>query len=131
MQMNSQERGSKQTHDSDEDYQGYQQQDYGNIEHDANAPQGSMYDDTFVDSLAQRLSQRMAQGPAGKLSSPIRSRATAAQRLGLAIVSVILIAFYTTIILSYSHASSTVNLIGIGIMSIVIFLINVVFNDKA
>lgn len=128
MHMDSQERGSRQTYDSSE---GYQQQDYHNVERDANAPQGSMYDDTFVDSLAQRLSQRMAEGPAGKLPSAIKSKATAGQRLALAMVSVIMIAFYTTIILSTSHFSSTVNLISIGIMSSVILLINIVFNDKA
>ena len=131
MQMDSQEHGSKQTYGSNEGYQGYQQQDYGNVERDTDSPQGSMYDDTFVDSLAQRLSQRMAEGPAGKLPSSIKSKATAGQRLALAIVSVILVAFYTAIILTTSHLSSTANLIGIGIMGLVIFLINGVFNDKA
>src|ERR1700737_4989325 len=52
-------------------------------------PQSSAYDDEYVDSLAQRLSQRMAQGPQGKIR-PMGTgdKVSAGMRLALAIVSI-------------------------------------------
>ncbi len=65
--------------------QGYTQQrpPYG--------PQSGPDDEDFVDSLAQRLSQHMAQGPAGKLQSGARQRISSGQRLALAIVSIVML----------------------------------------
>lgn len=95
----------------------------------------SMYDDEFVDAFAQRLSQRMAQGPQGKLHSRSKSdsnsKASAGQRLALAIVSVISIMMFTAIILTSSNTSLNV---GVGVLLggayLAIFLINAVFNEK-
>ena len=61
------------------DYGRYEgnQQPGGGYAHDP-SPQNPMYDDTFVDSFAQRLSQRMAQGPAGKLQSSAKGNKVSA-----------------------------------------------------
>ena len=90
--------------------------------------QHDMYDDAFVDSLSLRLSQRMAQGPNGKVSvqSQKPTRATAAQRLALAIVS-LGIFFIVTVSLVQS-VSAIVALIAIGLTVLVCIAINVVFN---
>jgi hypothetical protein len=132
MQMDSGETTHKQ-HGSYEGYRGnqsYAQSPYSNIEQETAAPQGSMYDDEFIDSLAQRLSQRMAQGPAGKLQIPGKGKATAQQRMALAIVSVIMVAVFSVAILT-STSASLISLGAVFIMSLAIFLINAVFNTMA
>ena len=106
-------------------YQGYQQ--YGEAISDGPASPGNMYDDAFIDSMAQRLSQRMAQGPAGKLKPESKGRITPQQRLALAIVSVVMIAVFTTGIITSTNAALG-GLIAVGIMCAAIFLINTVFN---
>ena len=91
-------------------------------------PQNNMYDDAFIDSLSLRLSQRMAQGPIGKVNiQPQRAaRATAAQRLALAIVS-LGIFFIVTVSLVQS-VSSIVALIAIGFTVLVCIAVNIIFN---
>ena len=88
---------------------------------------GAMYDDEFMDSFAQRLSQRMAQGPAGKIR-PTSRGASAGQRLALAIVSVSLLAFVTLVLLTSSSVSSVVALMVLGLLTVAFILINGVFN---
>lgn len=106
-------------------YQGYQQ--YGEAISDGPSSPGNMYDDAFIDAMAQRLSQRMAQGPAGKLKPEAKGRVSPQQRLGLAIVSVIMIAVFTTGIIT-STGAALGGLIAVGLMCLAIFLINAVFN---
>lgn len=92
---------------------------------------GNVYDDAYMDAFAQRLSQRMAQGPAGKISFEKKMRASAGQRLALAIVSVLAVIMMTAIVLTDSHFGGTGGLLALGGAYLCIFLINAVFNDKA
>ena len=104
-------------------------------------PQGQsvpppMYDDAFMDSFAQRLSQRMAQGPQGKIypQGNRKDRATAGQRLALAIVSVAMlvpIGGVITGIVGAAGGAWFVGIIAFGIAAMTIFLINAVFNYNA
>ena len=99
-------------------------------------PQGQgtpppIYDDVFMDSFAQHLSQRMAQGPQGKIypQGQRKDRASAGQRLALAIVSIGMLIPILGIITGLAGeagwflASAT-----FGVAALVILLINVVFN---
>ncbi len=109
-------------------YTGYQEyQQYGEAISDGPSSPGNMYDDAFIDSMAQRLSQRMAQGPAGKLKPEAKGKLTQQQRLALASVSVIMIAVFSTAII-ISTGAALGGLIAVGIMCAAIFLINAVFN---
>ncbi|GAC1394356.1 MAG: hypothetical protein NVSMB38_26600 [Ktedonobacteraceae bacterium] len=100
-------------------------------------PQGQsvpppIYDDTFMDSFAQRLSQRMAQGPQGKIypQGSRKDRASAGQRLALAIVSVVMLVPLGGIAAGLVGASGVwfVGLAAFSIAALTILLINVVFN---
>ncbi|GHO92256.1 hypothetical protein KSF_023040 [Reticulibacter mediterranei] len=110
-------------------YQGYE----GNQSYEqphAGEPYGpsAMYDDEFMDAFAQRLSQRMAQGPAGKIQPPNRHGASSGQRLALAIVSISLLAFITLILFTNSSISSLVALAVLGGMTVAFIIINGIFN---
>ena len=95
------------------------------------SPQNPMYDDTFVDAFAQRLSQRMAQGPQGKLQSSAKSsKVSAGQRLALAIVSVIAVTMMTMLILTDPISNGTGGWIALGGAYLCVFLINGVCADK-
>lgn len=106
--------------------QGYTQQrpPYG-------SPDG-LYDEDFVDSLAQRLSQRMVQGPAGKLQPGARQRVSPGQRLALAIVSVVMLVplAATLVVAGQSVGAGIGGLFAFGGACLAIFLINAVFNDS-
>ena len=98
-------------------------------------PQGQstpppMYDDAFMDSFAQRLSQRMTQGPQGKVLPQSKVRVSAGQRLALAIVSVVMIIALLSVSTGLVGASGSgfVGLAAFGAGAGVILLINVVFN---
>ena len=98
-------------------------------------PQGQsmpppLYDDAFMDSFAQRLSQRMAQGPQGKLLPQSKVRISAGQRLALAIVSVVMIIALLSVSTGVVSTSGSgfVGLAAFGAGAVVILLINVVFN---
>lgn len=97
--------------------------------------QNDMYDDAFIDSLSLRLSQRMAQGPQGKLHFPSGSgsKATAGQKLALAIVSIVMLVPLSGIMVGLVAASHFwwVGLAGLGIICLTLFLINAVFDEKA
>jgi hypothetical protein len=116
--------------DEQRNYQGYEgAQAYERQRSGETYNTSSMYDDEFVDGLAQRLSQRMAQGPAGKIQ-PTASRhgASAGQRLALAIVSVSLLAFVALVLVGNSAVSSLVALIVLGLLSVMFIIINGIFN---
>lgn len=91
-------------------------------------PQSNVYDDEYVDSLAQRLSQRMAQGPQGKIQ-PTRAqdRVSAGMRLALAIVSISILVPLAAILMAGVGGLS--GLISFGAACLAIFLINAVFNN--
>jgi hypothetical protein len=89
---------------------------------------GQQYDDEFVDGLAQRLSQRMAQGPRGKIQpGPSTDRVSAGMRLALAIVSITMLVPLAAILLA--GVGGITGLISFGAACFVIFCINVVFNN--
>jgi hypothetical protein len=94
-------------------------------------PQSSAYDDEYVDSLAQRLSQRMAQGPRGKIQPQpqgTKDRVSAGMRLALAIVSIVMLIPLAAILIPGMQGVG--GLIAFGAACVAIFLINAVFNDR-
>jgi hypothetical protein len=97
-------------------------------------PADSMYDDNFMDAFAQRLSQRMAQGPRGKLypQGMSKDRVSAAQKLALAIVSVVMLVPLAGICVGLAVVSHLwfVGLAALGVICLTIFLINAVFAEK-
>ncbi len=114
--------------DEQRHYQGYE----GNLANERQPANesygpGAMYDDEFMDTFAQRLSQRMTQGPAGKIR-PTHRGASAGQRLALAIVSVSVLGFLGLIILTVSTSQSLIGLLVSGLLTLAIILINIVFN---
>ena len=89
---------------------------------------GQQYDDEFVDGLAQRISQRMAQGPRGKIQpTPSSDRVSAGMRLALAIVSITMLVPLAAILLA--GVGGITGLLSFGAACFVIFVINVVFNN--
>jgi len=106
-----------------------QQQLYSTPPQGQNVP--PLYDDTFMDSLAQRLSQRMAQGPQGKVypQGQRKERASAGQRLALAIVSVVMFIPILAVVTGLAgEAGWFAGMAAFGVAALVILLINVVFN---
>lgn len=99
-------------------------------------PQGQpvpppLYDDSFMDSFAQRLSQRMAQGPQGKIypQGSRKERASAGQRLALAIVSLCLLVPIGGIVTGLANSAGWfVGMAVFGVAALTILLVNVVFN---
>jgi len=92
-------------------------------------PQSSAYDDEYVDSLAQRLSQRMAQGPQGKIQPGTRGdHVSAIMRLILAIISIALLIPLAAILMG--GVGGITGLISFGAVCMAIFLINAVFSDR-
>lgn len=90
-------------------------------------PQSNAYDDEYVDSLAQRLSQRMAQGPQGKVRPGRGDKASPGMRLALAIVSISMLVPLAAILMQ--GIGGFPGLIAFGAACMAIFLINAVFND--
>ncbi len=97
-------------------------------------PAGNMYDDSFMDAFAQRLSQRMAQGPSGKVytspQSRARERVSAGQRLALAIVSVVMLVPLSGIVVGLVSVSNLwiVGLLALGAICLTLIIINAIFN---
>ena len=92
-------------------------------------PQSSAYDDEYVDSLAQRLSQRMAQGPRGKVQSAASTdKLTSNQRLALAIVSVAMLVPLAGILVAGTAGLG--GLVAFVVACLAIIVINVVFNRE-
>jgi hypothetical protein len=89
---------------------------------------GQQYDDEFVDGLAQRLSQRMAQGPRGKIQpTPSTDRVSAGMRLALAIVSITMLIPLAAILLA--GVGGITGMLSFAAACFVILLINIVFNN--
>jgi hypothetical protein len=110
-------------------YQGYEgNQAYEQQRSGTGYGPDALYDDEFVDAFAQRLSQRMAQGPAGKIQPPKGRGASAGQRLALAIVSVSVLGFLGLILFTVPVAQSLVGLLVLGLVTLAMILINIVFN---
>lgn len=97
-------------------------------------PASNMYDDAFMDAFAQRLSQRMAQGPGGKAyssaSPTAREKATPGQRMALAIVSVVMLIPLAGIALGVSMSAGALflGLIALGGICLTLIIINAIFN---
>lgn len=97
-------------------------------------PTHAMYDDEFVDAFAQRLSQRMAQGPRGKVSFTPYSKGggvTAKMRLALAIVSIAMLVplFGITVAIIAVSQLWVVGLVALGAACFTIIAINGIFNN--
>jgi hypothetical protein len=90
-------------------------------------PQNNIYDDEYVDSLAQRLSQRMAQGPQGKIRPGGGDKISAGMRLALAIVSIVMLVPLAAILMA--GVRGIPGLISFGAACVAIFLINAIFSD--
>ena len=89
---------------------------------------GPQYDDEFVDGLAQRISQRMAQGPRGKIQpTPSTDRISAGMRLALAIVSITMLVPLSAILLA--GVGGITGMLSFGAACFAILLINIVFNN--
>ena len=98
-------------------------------------PQGQsvppIYDDAFMDSFAQRLSQRMAQGPQGKIypQGQRKERASSGQRLALAIVSLCLLVPIGGVITGMADSvGSFIAMAMFGVAAFTIILVNLIFN---
>lgn len=99
--------------------EGYRQRSYEGRGSEA----GNTYDDNFVEAVAQRAASRI-----GQVQSQPGGQATAGQRLGLAIVSVIMITGITISLASNTASQGVFTLIAIGMAVLGVFLVNVVFN---
>jgi hypothetical protein len=99
---------------SESDYQGYEGSRRQNTPSD-------LYDDNFVEALSQRIAAQNAQ----KVRPQSSPRAAAAQRLALAIISVIAL----TIAIGTISFSSWTALPMLGIFMVGIVLINAIFNN--
>ncbi len=111
------------------------QQPYNTPPQDQNVP--PVYDDAFMDAFAQRLSQRMAQGPQGKVypQGTWKDRASAGQRLALAITSIVMLIPIGGVVAAIVSAAggfwiAIAGLLTFGIAAAVVLLINVVFNQN-
>ena len=116
-QMNSDDQRNYQGYEGDRPYE-RPQESYGT---------GGMYDDDFMDSFAQRLSQHIRQGSGSKLQ-PARRGASAGQRLALAIVSISLLAFIAMVLFTTNAVSSLVGLTVLSMLTVAFILINGIFN---
>jgi len=109
------------------------QQQYSTPPQGQNVPP-PMYDDAFMDAFAQRLSQRMPQGPQGKVypQTAQRDRLSAGQRLALAIVSILALIPIGGICVSLIVVSSTwiVGLLAFAVAAVAITFINRFFNEQ-
>jgi hypothetical protein len=89
---------------------------------------GGAYDDNFIEALAQRIAQRSAQGPSGKVYSQSHrnDQLSAGQRLALAIVSVVMLIPIAGICVGGMGGFG--GLMGFVVGCVAIVLINAVFN---
>jgi hypothetical protein len=88
------------------------------------------YDDEFIDMLAQRIAQRLTQGPSGKINLNNRGgdRPSVGHRLALAIVSIALLVPLAGII--FGVVGGVFGLFAFGGVCLTLFLINAVFNNS-
>ncbi len=94
-------------------------------------PPGTTYDDSFVEDLAQRIAQRTTggSGSAGKIYTQFHtdSKASAGQRLALAIVSIVMLIPIAGIFAGAIGGFGA--LIGFGLACMAFVMINAVFNN--
>ncbi len=90
-------------------------------------PPGDMYDDDFVEALAGRMAKLIAESPEMKAKS---AAATPAQRLTLAIFSLIAFIALSGIVFGVASSSGQMQMavIAIFFISIAICIVNIVFN---
>jgi hypothetical protein len=86
----------------------------------------NIYDDNFIEALAQRIVQRTPQGAQGKITGGSRNRVHPGLRLALAIVSVVMLVPLAAILVD--GAKGFLGFVTFGIVCAAIFLINAVFN---
>jgi hypothetical protein len=114
-------------------YEGNQsanQQHYDGIPGESPLPNDRIYDDDFIDAFAQRLSQRMSQGPRGRVyPGQPKNKASAGQRLALAIVSIVMLTGMAGAVLGITHDALWLGLIALGILSFTVIVVNAVFNS--
>ncbi len=110
-------------------YDGPPQQQSYSIPSQGQGTPPPIYDDASMDALAQHLSQRMAQGTQGKIYPQRKDRASAGQRLALAIVSIAMLVPILGVITGLaSDTSWFVGAAAFGVAALVIIIVNVVFN---
>ena len=111
---------------------GSTQQPYGQS---APGGAGGLYDDNFVDDLADRIAQRTGSGNSrrgysGKIHLGSGGSLSAGQRLALAIISVVALIPLSGIIFSFAFAVGAFgSIIGFGCACFVIFCINLSFRN--
>lgn len=92
-------------------------------------PQAAPYDDNFVEAVAQRILQRTGQGQSGKIYAPERNKETMGLRLGLAIVSVVMLIPLAGILVG--AVGGLGGMVAFGVACFAILAINAVFNNAA
>jgi hypothetical protein len=105
-----------------------EQYNYGKYEGEPSYTQrpDNIYDDNFIEALAQRIVQRTPQGAQGKITGGSRNRVHPGMRLALAIVSVVMLVPLAAILAD--GAKGFLGFVTFGIVCAAIFLINAVFN---
>lgn len=117
-------------------YQGYSGMDPNEVRRDLRATRSAMreagpeHDDEFVDLFVQKFTQQMMLQVRGEIQQQMHGfsgggSASAGMRLALAIVSICMLVPLTAIILG---TLNFVGLIGLGLVSLAIMVINIVFN---
>jgi hypothetical protein len=110
--------------------QSYNQPHDDGIPGESPLPNDRIYDDDFIDAFAQRLSQRMSQGPRGKVySTQPKEKASAGQRLALAIVSIVMLTGMAGASLGIAHNQLWLGLIALGILCFTVIAVNGFFNQ--
>jgi len=117
-------------------YEGAQQKkDYAQQQYEApfyrggQSQQGGLYDEEFIEMLAQRIAQRIVQGPGGKIQpTQPRDRASAGQKLALAVVSLVLLVPLAGILVA--GVGGVGGLIAFGGACVTMFLVNAVYAEK-
>src|SRR2546429_9599374 len=89
---------------------------------------GSVYDDEFVEILSQRISQRMAQGPVGKIQPLMKARRDETPNLPfvLALISILALIPLAIILVPGGGVGG---LLAFGGLCLTLFLINAVFAE--
>ena len=91
---------------------------------------GVMFDDDFVDALAQRLVQHMHDGLPGNARTPHNSETSATLRLLLAVLSVLAFVAVTAIVLKIASLVWWMILSVLGMAGLIFVLINVAFQSS-
>ncbi|HZO72498.1 MAG TPA: hypothetical protein VFB60_09870 [Ktedonobacteraceae bacterium] len=104
-------------------YGRYEGQQYG-APH-SSGQQDSPLDDNLVEAIAQRMSQIMGQGSAGKIYGRSKNPPTTGMKLALAIVSLVALIALAAILIGGIGGFG--GLIGFGMACLTVILVNVAF----